>query len=254
MSTIIKSFLIAFSIYSKIPVPQFPWEEKEMKYVLCFFPFVGILIGLAVRFWNVICNLLGIGNICRILVSVAIPLIISGGFHIDGYMDTMDALHSYQSKEKKLEILKDSHIGAFSVIMLILYYLIYISAFSEITDKTALTVFCSGFMLSRILSGISVVSFKPARENGSLSFMAKGSEKGIVKITLYIELLFCVLYMLSHSLKSGIIVILSVAISFIYYKYKSYKEFGGITGDLAGYFVTICELGIAVAAAISCLI
>ena len=40
------------------------------------------------------------------------------GFHVDGFMDTMDALHSYQPRERKLEILKDSHIGAFSVIKL----------------------------------------------------------------------------------------------------------------------------------------
>ena len=40
---------------------------------------------------------------------------------MDGYMDTMDAFHSYQPKERKLEILKDSHIRAFAVIMLAVY-------------------------------------------------------------------------------------------------------------------------------------
>ena len=59
---------------------------------------------------------------------------------MDGYMDTMDAFHSYQPKERKLEILKDSHIGAFAVIMLAVYGLIYMGAFSEITDKNILQV------------------------------------------------------------------------------------------------------------------
>ena len=47
---------------------------------------------------------------------MAIPLMITGGFHVDGFMDTMDAFHSYQEKEQKLNILKDSHIGAFAAV------------------------------------------------------------------------------------------------------------------------------------------
>lgn len=56
-------------------------------------------------------------------VSGVFLLLITGGIHIDGYMDTMDAVHSYGNREKKLEILKDSHIGAFAVIMLVTYVL-----------------------------------------------------------------------------------------------------------------------------------
>ena len=44
--SVIKSFFIAFSIYSKIPVPQFAWKEEDMRYTLCFFPWVGAVIGL----------------------------------------------------------------------------------------------------------------------------------------------------------------------------------------------------------------
>ena len=47
------------------------------------------------------------------------PLLVTGGFHVDGFLDTCDALHSYQSMEKKQEILKDPHIGAFAVLSLL---------------------------------------------------------------------------------------------------------------------------------------
>lgn len=69
-------------------------------------------------------------------------------------MDTMDAFHSYKEREEKLEILKDSHIGAFSVLMLVLYYLIYLAAFSEIKDGRALLALGFGYVISRCLSGI----------------------------------------------------------------------------------------------------
>ena len=72
---------------------------------------------------------------------------------MDGFMDTMDAFHSYQDKEKKLAILKDPHIGAFSVLMLVLYYLIYGAAYAELTELSAILVVGIGFALSRSLSG-----------------------------------------------------------------------------------------------------
>ncbi len=92
---------------------------------------------------------------------------ITGGLHADGFMDTMDAIHSYQPKERKLEILKDSLIGAFAVIMLAVYGLICLGALSEIGTKELQKLVCSGFFLSRCLSGISAVSFPLAKKDGS---------------------------------------------------------------------------------------
>ena len=146
---ILKSLVIAFSIYSKIPVPQFEWKEEDMKYMLCFFPWIGAVIGGCVYLWISLCRWFSVGVLCRTVIGAAVPLMITGGFHVDGFMDTMDAFHSYQSKEKKLEILKDSHIGAFSVIMFAVYGLLYLGAFSEITDDSLLIIVCSGFFLSR---------------------------------------------------------------------------------------------------------
>ena len=117
----IKAFCIAFSIYSKIPVPQFKWEEKDMRYHLIFFPFVGVLIGGLLDIWNYICCSFDIGMITYTCIGASIPLIITGGFHVDGFMDTMDAKKSYKSREEKLEIMKDPHVGAFSVIMLVVW-------------------------------------------------------------------------------------------------------------------------------------
>lgn len=247
---ILKSFIIAFSIYSKIPVPQFEWKEEDMKYMLCFFPWIGAVIGGCVYFWNHFCSIFNVGAMCHILIGVAIPLIITGGFHVDGFMDTMDAFHSYQSKEKKLEILKDSHIGAFAVIMLVLYGMIYMGAFSEIVDKSLLRIVCCGFFLARCLSGISVVSFQPAKKDGILYLFASKSQKEIVKRALYLQSIACICYMLWQSLYAGVIVIVVAFLIFAYYYYRTKKEFGGITGDTAGYFVLICEASMMIVAAV----
>ena len=247
---ILKSFIIAFSIYSKIPVPQFEWKEEDMKYMLCFFPWIGAVIGGCVYFWNHLCGIFNVGAMCHILIGVAIPLMITGGFHVDGFMDTMDAFHSYQPKEKKLEILKDSHIGAFAVIMLVLYGMVYMGAFSEIVDKSLLRIVCGGFFLARCLSGISVVSFQPAKKDGILYLFASRSQKVIVKWALYLQSIACICFMLWQSLYEGVIVVVAAFFVFVYYFYRTQKELGGITGDTAGYFVLICEVSMMIVAAV----
>ena len=129
---------------------------------------------------------------CAAACRAAIPLLITGGFHVDGFMDTMDAVHSYQPKEKKLEILKDSHIGAFAVIMLAAYGMVYLAALSEIENRELEKIMCSGFFLSRCLCGISAVSFPLAKKEGMLYAAADSSQKIIVKSSLYLQSAICI--------------------------------------------------------------
>ena len=168
---LLKAMAIAFSIYSKIPVPQFEWKEEDMEYMMCFFPWIGGVIGLFFFGWAVLCEKFAVGNVCYALIGAAIPLMISGGFHVDGYMDTMDAFHSYQSREKKLEILKDSHIGAFAAIMLALYYMIDIAAISEIHTQKAVSAVAAVFFLARCFSGIAVMTLQPAKKEGLFVYL-----------------------------------------------------------------------------------
>lgn len=248
---LLKSMIIAFSIYSKIPVPQFAWEEEDMEYMMCFFPWIGGVIGLVFYGWLALCEKVQIGALCRACVAAAIPLIISGGFHVDGYMDTMDAFHSYQNREKKLEILKDSHIGAFAAIMLMLYYLIDLAALSEVvTGKSAFAV-AAVFFLARCLSGIGVVTLKSAKKEGLLYTFASGAQKKRVRLALYVQFTGCIALMVAVSGIYGIVAAVTGVLCFFYFKWKSYRELGGITGDTAGWYVTVCEAAAAVAVAVA---
>ena len=247
---IIRGIAVAFSTYSKIPMPQFVWKEEDMRYSMCFFPWIGAVIGAILWGWFRLSALLGISTLAFILISAALPLIITGGFHVDGFMDTMDAFHSYQDKEKKLAILKDPHIGAFSVLMLVLYYLIYGAAYAELTELSAILVVGIGFALSRSLSGIGVVSLKAAKKDGMLAYFADSAQKKRVLAVLIIEAVVysgCMIYV---NLWAGLAAVVVALLCYGYYGWKSRKEFGGINGDTAGYFVSLCENAMAVAVAI----
>ena len=248
---IIKSFFIAFSMYSKIPMPQFEWKDEDMRYTLCFFPWVGAVIGALLCLWKLFCDRFGIGTLCYAAIGTAIPLLVTGGFHVDGFLDTCDALHSYQPRERKLEILKDSHIGAFSVIMLALCGLIFLGSFSEIHALRSVGVVGAGCFLSRVFSGIAVVSFPSAKHEGTLFLFADKAQKTVVRTTLYVQGILCICFMLWLSPVTGSVAALAVVLTFAYYYYRSKKEFGGITGDTAGYFVTLCEGAIIVTTALA---
>ena len=237
-----RGLLTAFSIYSKIPVPKLRWSEKDMKYSLCFFPFVGAVIAAIMVGWQLLVEELCCENILRTTVFAAIPLIITGGFHVDGYMDTMDALHSYKSREDKLKILSDPHIGAFSVIMVILYYLLFIGFVSELRGIDDVILLGSGFVISRVFSGLMVIYLKPAKGDGMLKYFSDTAGRRVVTAALIFELIILDT-LVTIFVSPAVLVETAVAVLFIgYYKYKTGKEFGGVTGDTAGYFVTVTEL------------
>lgn len=248
--SVIKSCVIAFSMYSGILVPQFEWKEEDMKYVMVFFPWIGIVTGGITLLWGVFCERYQAGVLLFSMIGAAIAPLLSGGIHLDGYMDTMDAFHSWQEKEKKLEILKDAHIGAFSVIWLVLYYLVYLGAYSELLGRQELWCVAIGFWLSRILSGIGVVTLRCAKKDGLLCLFADRAHKRQVRFWLYVQLVLCggLLYLMAEA--AGAAVFAGGIAVFFYYRRRSYRELGGITGDTAGYFVTVCEGAVVVIAAL----
>ena len=110
------------------------------------------------------------------LTGAAIPLLVTGGIHMDGFLDTMDAIHSYGDRSRKLEILKDPHLGAFAVISFGVYMMLYLGVFHEYLslvlredrgDRYFLyAVPCLVFVMERAFSGLSVVTFPQAKKKG----------------------------------------------------------------------------------------
>ena len=170
-----------------------------------------------------------------------IPVFITGGIHLDGFADTMDAKSSYGDREKKLEILKDPHTGAFAIISLCCYFLLCVGIFSEMRTEHLFAA-ALVFVFSRSLSGISVVTFQAAKNSGLLRTFQDGAQKRNVRIVLIIWLLAAgVGFYLTAGLCGVVAAVVGLAVFFYYYQF-SRKQFGGITGDLAGYFLQLCEL------------
>lgn len=246
MKTLWNSFLVAFAMYSKIPMPKADWEEKNMRYAMCFFPVIGLVIGLLEFIWFYICRLLGFGRLMGPALAVLIPIFVTGGIHFDGYLDTSDAMSSWREREDRLRILKDSHTGAFAIIAGISWFLLSFGAAGEFFDKNTsfriLWIYCLTFIISRSFSALSVVTFPSANPKGTAAAFSENARKKRVRNCMYVYILVLFALVILLDPVTGIPVIAASLIGFAFYHHLCMKYFGGMTGDLAGFFVTVTEL------------
>ena len=227
-------------------MPRFEWRDDDMSTSLDFFPLVGVVIGALVCLIN-IGPAAALNPVVRALASVLIPILVTGGFHLDGFMDTSDALNSYGEPGKKLEILKDPHIGAFAVISLV-KLLIAAIAFSVLLltwkDPEPETVVACGliFVVSRCLSGLTSLFFKKARKSGMLSRETESGRKGTV-VLLIIQLTAASAVMLILNPFRGCGMIASFALFTLYYKgvRRSYGRYCGILCEHVGNACLMCH-------------
>ena len=238
-----QSLKIAFSMYSKIPMPKTDWTSANLGYAFCFFPLVGVPIGALLAFWHFITSLLSIHPVLFASVACVIPLGVTGGIHLDGFCDTVDALSSRQPREKKLEILKDPHTGAFAILGCIAYFLLAFGFWTQLSPAwPEIIVLGLSFVLSRSLSGLSVVTFRPAKNSGLLKTFSDAAQKQTAAMVCAIVSAACFGIMAVFSWPLSLACLAGSGLSFLYYRIMSYRQFGGITGDIAGYFLQLCEL------------
>ena len=247
IKSVIKSIIVAFSLYSRIPMPVFTWQEKDMKHAISALPLIGAVIG-GLSF--ALFKLTGIFDIPEqsiVLLLSVLPLIITGGFHMDGFMDVQDARNSYRDRQKKLEIMKDPHIGAFAVISVIIYGMIWLAFFSLLISNAYkndsykyLYIYMASFFIVRAACGLTSIIFDKARRDGMLNTETK-STGCADKIILSIELLLGLVAIFAFDILGGIISTAAMALFTGYYKSMCSKNFGGVTGDTAGYYICVCE-------------
>lgn len=233
---VLQTIAVAFAMFSAIPVPQFDWNEKNMRYAMCAFPLIGAVCG---ALWY-LCGALPLPALVRAGGFCLIPVWVTGGIHLDGYADTCDALSSYGDREKKLEILKDPHCGAFAVIRLCSYFLAYFALCTAVqfTPRIGLC-WTLALVLERAFSGLAIASFPLAKNTGlAHTFASAADRKAVRSVLLVLVGLLCVALVLL----GGGALVLAALLVFWRYRVVSDRQFGGITGDLAGWFLQKAEL------------
>ena len=224
MNHLLSSCVIAFSTYSRIPMPQVEWNEKNMRHTLAFFPLVGAAVGAA--FW-------GMDALCRLL-------------------ELGPLLASHASRERKLEILKDSGAGAFAVIWCCVWFLLYFALLTEL-ESTPTVAAC--FVLSRSLSAWGVERLPSARpvsgpKSGMGSELKRSSRFPWWMLGGYLVLWAGAVW-LWGTLVPALAALAAAVVVFFVDRSVALGQFGGFTGDLAGWFLQLCELAMLAAAVLA---
>jgi adenosylcobinamide-GDP ribazoletransferase len=221
-----------------------------MEYTFACLPLVGIVIGAALWLWLRLCLLLGIGTLLRGAGAVALCAALTGGIHLDGLCDTCDALGSHRSRERRLEILKDPHIGAFGVLGCVLYLLGQFAAWGEMPLTGRAMVLASLIpVTSRSWVALGVLTRPNARGSGLLATFQRSSSLGVNRAAavVWIALSSAALVLLGGA---GPWMALSALLCYGCTLWSTEKDFGGLTGDLAGWTLCLLELCQVVALAI----
>ncbi|WP_158589492.1 adenosylcobinamide-GDP ribazoletransferase [Butyrivibrio sp. CB08] len=243
--SIIKSIAIAFSMYSRIPMPTFQWEDREYRHAISFLPLIGAVVALIVAAAGL---LEGLPVFVMTAILALIPLVITGGFHLDGFMDVMDAKSSFSDKEKSLEIMKDPHIGAFAVIGLLKLSLVWLGALYLVVHnwnagRQDYGIYCyaAAFIAVRALCGLWSILLPKAKPDGMLARETGQADTADIMILL-------TQYTFAEALWAFIDVISCIGCGVALFAFSTYywfmckKRFGGVTGDTAGYFVVVAEV------------
>ena len=208
---------------------------------MCFFPLIGVVVGGLIWLWLALCDGLHIGPFLRGAIGAVLPLLVTGGIHMDGFMDVTDAMSSWQTKEKRLEILKDSHVGAFAVIACGAYLLLMAGLLSECTAAQGLGL-TAAFVLSRSMSAYAMVALPQAKKQGMLADNARNADHHRVRLASWgwfaaaAVAAVCGLGWYGLALPAGALACLG------WYAHRAKKYFGGISGDQAGWYVQVTEL------------
>ena len=154
--------------------------------------------------------------------------------------DTCDALSSYGDTAKKLEILKDPHCGAFAVIRLCSYFIAYLAlcVCVQFTPRVGV-LWTLALVGERALSGLAVAAFPMAKNTGLAHTFATAADKTNVRRVLTV---LCVLLGAALVALGGWALALAACAVFVRYYHAAKNQFGGTTGDLAGWFFEKCEI------------
>lgn len=239
--SLLRSIVAAFSCFSAIPMPHVRWDERDMRYMMAAFPLVGVVVGALMLLWMWVTERLGLGTMARAIGLTLIPVVVSGGIHMDGLADVIDAQSSHAEPERRRQILKDPHVGAFAVIGVACYLLAFAGLASEVTARLVGLIACVP-VVSRCVSGLAVVCMQPARKQGMYATADKTAHKPVVRALLVAELCAAAAAMIVLSPACGGCALLAAVAALAYVRWLANRHYGGMSGDLAGYYLQIAEL------------
>ena len=243
------AFLVGLQFLTRISiVKQTVWTEESFGQSVKFFPMIGAVLGVTYVIITQIVITLSGGELPTLTAAVILisMTILTGAIHCDGFMDTMDGLFSGRDRDRMLEIMKDSRVGAFGVVSFVMLSILEFAALTELSRYSPAILFATIYsapVIGRLMMVVTIGSFPYARPEG----MGKAFAKYTTHSTLIFAVIESFILLLPLSFMSiffikPLLITLAVALLLtLYFGKFATKKVGGVTGDIYGAVEIISE-------------
>jgi adenosylcobinamide-GDP ribazoletransferase len=238
---VVRAIVTAFSFFSAIPMPYLEWDDANMRYMMAAFPLVGLVIGALWWLWGQASFAASFGAMLRGVGFALVPVLVTGGIHLDGMADVIDAQSSHASPERKREILKDPHVGSFAIIGTCSYLMAFAALASELNAAQLPALTCIP-IVSRCLSGLVTVTLRTSKSEGMLAAEQASADARVVRLVLACAWVAATAYLLVTAPAAALLATVAswAVVASVWHLAKT--QFGGMSGDLAGYLLQMVEL------------
>jgi adenosylcobinamide-GDP ribazoletransferase len=228
-------FLLALGFFTRIPCPQ-TLNYKQLPQATVYLPLVGWLVGGITSISFYLADLLW-PQATAVILALIIGIFLTGAFHEDGFADVCDGFGGGWGKERILEIMKDSCIGVYGVLGLVLIFFLKISLLDSLFAAAVPLVLLAGHSISRLMPLLLMRCYDYARNNDS---KAAGAvyKPGLQELTIAIIIALLPLALLPDLCVLAIMPVLGVN---WYLGRYFHRYIGGYTGDCLGASQQIAE-------------
>lgn len=228
------AFWIALRFLTRIPAPTPDYDEASLAKSIVYYGWVGALVGLLA---SLPFALLHSPALLGAALLVALMQWLSGGLHLDGLADCADAWVGGRDREHTLAIMKDPHIGAMGVAVLICTLLLQFSAIAALPSGIHLLAYIvTTCAISRTAAACLLITTAYVRPNGIATPLTQGSG-GLLALHSILLLSLLVLF----TGKIALLSLASVALVFLLGRTVCMGRLGGITGDTVGALIVLAE-------------
>lgn len=205
------------------------WRDEDFSCSVPYFPLVGLVIGSLLAAVNYGLFYIETPLFLRVTLLLLAEIIITGGLMYDGFMDTADGVFSARSRERMLEIMKDSHVGSNAVLAIIILLLLKIAAYLELSSETLTWVLLTMSVATRTFMVVFIVNFPYARKEGIGHMFTKYAKPFYT----YIAFAVCAGIIAACGLQYLAVAGICFTVTLIIAQYLK-TQLGGLTGDTYG--------------------
>ena len=241
-------FFMAWMMFLALPCPSKKWDDSKKSQMLAAYPFIGLIVGGVWLGIYKLCEVLHLGFVGLALTAV-LPWLLTGFMHIDGFMDCADAVLSFKDREKRIEILKDSHVGSLAVICTAVLSIFMLAAWLQTGYRASLWALLLIPVAVRSVISACVLSFEPLKTSGYSGMKKDGADKGRALFCVILAAVCCVLGFVLCGIQvaseiTGAVSALAVVLVIRH-------NLGGMSGDISGSALTIGEACAVIALALT---